>query len=96
MLLLKFGFKPKEFYAAAMTQVLVLNELNLRARLMIFVPVGILMIGCIIFMGLYFARFNSVANIQKIAEDNVQGFDSDLVYYDITCSTSHLANPVIA
>ena len=90
MLLLKFGFKPKEFYAAAMTQVLVLN---LRARLMIFVSVGIYMIGCIIFMGLYFARFNSVVNIQKIAEENLPGIE--VVYYDISCSTFWVSYPPI-
>ena len=84
MLLLRFAFKPKEHFAAAMTQQI---SQSLKEKLRVFIPVGLLMIGCIIFMGLWFARFASVSNYQTISENEDPNHNKDAVAYDWTCST---------
>ena len=89
MLLLRFAFKPKAHYEAAMTQQI---SQSLKEKLRIFIPTGLLMIGCIIFMGFWFARFASVANAQKLAEDD--NFPDDTVFYDVACSTAQVGGLV--
>merc|ERR1712156_300107 len=64
---------------------------SLREKLRIFIPVGLLMIGCIIFMGLWFARFASVSNLQTIDKDNNPNHKDDVVAYDVYCSTTQVA-----
>ena len=56
----------------------------MRERMMIFIPAGVLMMCCVIFMAFYFARFNSVVNAQSLAEANAGGME-DLNVYDIGC-----------
>ena len=58
--------------------------INMRERMMIFIPSGVLMMCCVIFMAFYFARFNSTVNAQILAEANAGGME-DINVYDIGC-----------
>jgi len=45
------------------------------------------MVCCVVFSGLYFTRFNSAVNIQKITRAEDPTFKDDINYYDAVCST---------
>lgn len=59
---------------------------------MVLVPNVCLAFACIIFSCLYFIRFNSAVNIQRISRDENPLYNDDINYYDAACSTLVLDN----
>lgn len=57
-------------------------------RVIFWVPVIILMFFVALLAGLYFARFSSISNLQKIALIELPGTDPSNVFYDLHCTTN--------
>lgn len=63
-----------------------------RQHAKVLVPNVFLAITCIVFGCLYFIRFNSTVNMQKISRDEDPLFSDDIIYYDAACSTLVLSD----
>ena len=84
MLLYRWLFCPREMWNQAENKVLLEQK---RQHVLVLIPNVFLAIACVTFTCLYWIRFNSAVNMQKVTRNESPYYSDEINYYDARCST---------